>query len=856
MKNIPSENHPNCIKCQLFKNCDNPFIGIDGSYDSDVLFVGEAPGAEEDEQGKPFIGKSGKLLREMVEALEIDASYTNSVRCRPPENATPTGKQIELCKEFLTEDLENSNSKVIVPLGNVALKAVTGNNGITAWRGKVLKKDSKIYVATYHPAALLYSDDDGMEQSWMEDLDKIAGIAVGDSKDSNDKSHEYEYKLIESVSEFREVIKELKNAGEAAYDTEFTNIKIYSLWNDLIMASFAIKGKAWAIPIFHPESNMLDDLPEIIDIFEDFCNSDIRKIGHNIKIDALIPKTTLGIDLLTISDDVMLLSQLVDSNPRSPHDLKELAERFLGWYDYEADLTSYVAEHKNSDPKRGGTYANIPLDILWVYAAKDAAATYSLRDILKDMLDEKQLILYKEMIIPAISTFATIENNGCLLDEKIIGEYRTIYENEMNNLYNEMRKHPAVIELEEKLLNKANQARKIKKLTEVPFNPNSGDQVSEIIFGGLGYKPTIVTSKGRGSVAADAIKNIDDPWVNIYSLYTLYSSANSKYLTKMPSWIRGDGRIRSTYNIVGTETGRTSSHDPNLQNIPTPEKQPDTLLEKYPIKNVFVNTFLGGCLYTVDYSAAEMRMMATLSQAKELVNMFVNRKDPHTFVASKLYKIPEEDVPKEKRYRAKWVNWTMLFGGGIGTLMETYGLSKKEATELYEGWYSIFPEVAEFNAEQIKFAHKYGYTVSPYGKKRHFPDLLRKNNGHEYTARLEREAVNHPIQSSASDTLVISLTIIDAIMQSHRMKSLIINTVHDSITFDVYPGELESLNDVVIDVMQNVKDYASEYCPNIDFSWLKIPLVADAEIGTHYGSLIKYEEYMKEKDKYEQFKYA
>lgn len=835
--NLPSPEHPNCQKCGLYEKCNTPFISADGSKNADVLLIGEAPGGREDEEGKPFVGKSGKLLRGVIEDdLFLIAAYTNAVRCRPEDNAIPTTKQIKLCKSFLEKDLRKyKDANVIVPLGNTALKAITGYSGITKWRGIQLDKDGQTIFPTYHPAAVLPGRGDPLRmEQWMSDMAKLSDIVLGIKETPADV--DYEYIFVESASEAEVMFSEIKTAGKCSFDLEFKWLQAFKTDNCILMASFAIHNKAWALLLFHPESQISEsEQLDILDMLDEFAiDESIHKTGHNIKIDHLVLVATLGIELCGVGGDTMLLSQTVDSRG-GLHDLGQLASKHLNMYDYESELRIYIEEHPEADPGRDGDYSQIPIDVLWPYAAKDAAAVYLLESILLQLLDTKQRILYEQLLVPCSTTFTRMETNGHRPDLDIIESYRKIYAEGNDQLLEIMRLDTDVQRLEKE---------KNAPLTDPnddkwqKFNPRSSRQVAKVLYEFKGCEILGKTKKGAPSVAADVIEGLDEPWLEEYRLYKLYSDALSKYLTKMPIWVSSDGRIRSSYNIVGARTGRTSSKDPNMQNIPNPKKHPGTLLVEYPIKNAFTHTWPKGCLYALDFAAMEMRIMATVCRSKAMIKMFEEGKDPHTFAAAKLDRIDESEVTPLMRQRAKSVNWKMIFGGGWSGLMKDHKIPEKEARELENGWYAIFPEVLEFYGEQVKFTRKDGYSVSALGRRRYLPYI--KDTSDTLRRRAERAAGNHPIQSAACDLLLMSLVIIDRIMQLHGMKSMLVNTVHDSIVFDVYPDELQELHELCVDVTTDLKLYTSDHFPGMDLSWLTVPLVVDAEYGTHYGSMKPY----------------
>lgn len=823
----PGPEHPNCIKCGLWEGCKSPFMKMDAGKKSDILLIGEAPGAEEDRQGKPFIGKSGQILRGVMEEVFLDAAYTNTVRCRPPENKTPTGTQRKLCNPFLKADIESSCSRVAILLGNSALQAVTGYSGITSWRGNVVDVEGISCMPTFHPAAFLYRPDPEAEQQWLEDINRAADLVLGIKTRRADAS--VEYILADTLAEAHAMFMELMEAERCSYDLEFRFLKPYTRGNRILIFSAAVPGKAWALPLFHEEAGWSDEeILDVLDCLVEFLQDPVKKkIGYNIKIDMLIPLALHGIHVRGVAGDAMMISRILNSKPKI-HDLKQNAGKYLNMYGYDNDLAAYVSEHPAADYAKGGDYSKVPLEVLWPYAAMDAAATLMLEPILYEQMDEQQRALYEQVKMAAVTPFTIIENNGCKPDLDKVVEYREIYTERSDELLKVMRVDKAV-----KRVEKANK--------DTPFNPNSSVQVADVLFRYKHHKPTVFTPTGKPSVSADVVKWIEDDWLVPYREWKLYSSALSKYLHKIPLWVGSDGRIRSDYSIIGTETGRTSSKAPNLQNIPAPEKYPDTLLEEYPIKDAFTCSWIGGVLLSIDFKAIELRVMASLSRAAAMIRMFKERHDPHTFVASQLYHFREEEIVAAQRYRAKWVNWTMTFGGSWVTLMNTYQLSKEEAKELEAGWQALFPEVLEFGVEQVEFAHKQGYTVSPFGMRRYFPFI--KNAPDSVIRESERAAINHPIQSAASDLLVMSLIVVHDLMQQHGMKSLIINTVHDEIVFDVYPGELEALVEMGTDVMENLQYYAEEYFPDLDMTWIQVPLAADAEVGTHWGSMLKYKEW-------------
>lgn len=292
----------------------------------------------------------------------------------------------------------------------------------------------------------------------------------------------------------------------------------------------------------------------------------------------------------------------------------------------------------------------------------------------------------------------------------------------------------------------------------------------------------------------------------------------------------------------GTRTGRLSSSQPvNLQNIPTPEKEPGTLLETLPIKNIFKSSD-GRILIVMDYSGMELRIFASASRCMPMIQIHKSGKDFHSCVSimSMTHKKPDaitfeeiDALEKAVRYRYKWTNWTLLYGGDAYTLHRMYDVDLDDAEETVRMYYEMFPEVLEYKDECTLFAETHGYIESPYGRREQLAYINDRDIG-KRNADI-RHAVNMPIQSAASDTLLFALIVIDDKLRNGNFKAKLVNTVHDSIVLDT---PLDEVDDVVLlckDAMENIISYGPQYFPHIDFSWLICPLKADAEIGDHYG---------------------
>ena len=855
--------HDICKDCSLKGGCRHPCIQPDTNFNSDeeyadVLICGEAPGADEDRVGKPFVGRSGQLLRSVVREVGLDfynIAYTNIVHCHPPNNKTPSLKQIKRCLPMLKEEIEYYQPALLILLGNTPLKAVLGESGITNWRGVLVEREAHAIMPTLHPAYILRNNT--ALETWVGDFEKAYALLTGEGDTVGNVSDGYEKAIVTDVPGVLAMLDVIYEDGICAWDTEVNGLRY---GDKLVCMSFACREakQAWCVTVEHDA--VVKYLADLL------TNPEIGKVGHNIKFDWLAVHGNWHIEVQGIVGDSMLLSGVIDP-VRGRHGLKNLAGRYLGMYDYDAEFVQYLAEHREANPKYAGDLELVPIKILADYAILDAIATIELHAKLLGDVTPEQRILYDELIVPASDALAKMESNGILLDDDIVLEYLEIYEAKQDELLKAIRDNATVKKLQ--------RAVKDKKFV---FNPNSSVQMRKILFGSkyFGLEPVGRTKTGQPSTAWANIKVYarDLPFLQDYRYYKLLGKMLSTYLRPpRDKWKDSDGRVRSNYNLMGTETGRLASSNPNLQNIPTPEKEPGTLLETYPIKNIFthtwklcenaeystwdvVNTQTGeildvydkpstdGCILAVDYSGMELRTMASISNCAGMRQAFEQGIDVHSYVTALLFKVNREDYTDEAwkpmRYRAKWVNWTLLFGGSAYTLQNLYGIPMEEAEQLVATYYEAFPEVLEYKEKTLEFARDYGYVESKFGRRRYLP-YINDFRDRSRQAHDERAAINMPIQSAASDILVCSLIILRDQLVQNNYRSMMINTVHDSVMLDIFPGELEDVAWLCHEVLEGITTkYGPEYFPGLDFSWFTVPLKVDIEYGGHYGSLQRY----------------
>jgi DNA polymerase-1 len=817
-----------------------------GSEAPDVLIIGEAPGETEDKKNTPFIGTAGELFRNVLSEVGFDLSkvrFTNVVRCRPPNNKI-TQSAINHCKQFAIEDIAEFKPKLVLVAGNSALQGILGENGIRDWSGSIITKDNIMYIPVYHPAYILRNKN--VMDEWLDSLLKASDALNGVF---DEEAKKMELILPTTVKEVREMQEYLAQYEKIAYDVETSTLDPYAKDDMLLAVSFAAGNKMFSIPMVHPESwwtaKDYQQVENIVLQILDLHNGKLQ--GQNIKFDLLHTFTQLG-KLYAACDDTMLLSQLIDPAP-GKHGLKRLSATYLGWYDHESEMEAYALEHPEANPKlkkNPGSYKNMPLKILLPYSAKDSGAVVLLKDILYEKLTQKQKYLYDELIVEMSNLLTEIELNGMTIDKHVAERYRIIYEMRAAELYEEILKDKLVKRMcKDKLADKKNKKWK--------FNPRSSIHMVEFVYV-YGKMPirTLTESKLPSTKAVILEGFVGKmPILSKILYWKILKSALSKYLIPAltPKWLSEDGLVHTNFNVNGAETGRISSEHPNILNIPTEEKNPGTLLEYLPIKNIFNSRFgEDGALLALDESAMELRVIASVSECIPMLEAFESGQDIHTAVSSLVTGIPYDKIDKDTRYYYKRVNWTIIFAGTASTLHKRYKIPMRKAEELFAEYFERFPQIEDYINNTMKTAHKTGFAESPFGRRRYFTYIKNPDDTPQRAAD-ERAAVNMPIQSSASDIVMMSAIIIRKEIKKRGMDEsamLFINTVYDSVVFDCKKTVISELEELCKDVMENIIQWAGIYMPHINFDWLLCPLKADAEVGTHYGDKIKYDLWLKE----------
>lgn len=591
----------------------------------------------------------------------------------------------------------------------------------------------------------------------------------------------HSYHLINSEDKIADLITKLCAQESCSFDTETTGLD--PIVSELVGMSFAfVEGEAYYVPV--PAD--FEEAKKRVDSFRCFFENDkILKIGQNIKYDIIVLKK-YDIHVKGKLFDTMIAHYLI--NPELRHNMDYMAETYLKY------KTIHIEELIGAKGKNQLNMQSLQPAQICDYACEDADVTLKLKAILEKAIEKQELsnLLYN-IELPLIYVLADMEYTGVGLDKKALGEYSKKLTFDLQ-----------AIEVE------------IFNLAESEFNINSAKQVGEVLFDKLKIvdKPK-KTKTGQYVTSEETLESLKDthPIVSKILEYRGLKKLLSTYVDALPLLMSPkDGKIHTSYNQTVTSTGRLSSSNPNLQNIPIREDQ------GREIRKAFIADT--GCLFfSADYSQIELRIMAHLSQDPHMIEAFNSGEDIHAATAAKIYKIPIAEVTSDMRRKAKTANFGIIYGISVFGLAERLTIPRAEAKELIDGYFETYPKVKEYMDESIKIARDKTYVETIFGRKRYLPDI----NSRNATVRgyAERNAINAPIQGSAADIIKVAMNRIFERFEKEKIQSKMILQVHDELNFNVLKNEQETVQKIVIEEMENA--YA-----------LAVPLKADCGSGNNW----------------------
>jgi DNA polymerase-1 len=596
-------------------------------------------------------------------------------------------------------------------------------------------------------------------------------------------SIEHDYIKVDELAEMKKLAADLLDQKIICFDTETTSINANDA--ELVGIAFAYeKGKAYYVPVpSDPKESAA-----IVDIFRPVLeHSGIAKTAHNYKYDAIVMKRH-GVALRGPVRDTLIAHYLL--NPDLRHKMDYLAETILNYK--PIPIEKLIGKGKNQLSMR-----DISIDKVVPYASEDADITLQLDDILftdleKDGLDK----LYKDMEEPLIEVLVQMEYNGVNIDTEVLGLHSKAIEGELINL-------------EKDLYVEAGS----------PFNILSPKQVGEILFDRLKipYRWKLSSKSKQYSTSEDKLKELEKehPIVGKILRFRGLSKLKSTYLDALPKLVsKKTGLIHSSFNQALTTTGRLSSNNPNLQNIPI------RTTEGARVREAFVPRESGHVILAADYSQIELRLIAEISKDEGMLDAFINGQDIHSATAAKVFGVAYDQVTKEQRYRAKTVNFSITYGAGATNLAGQLDIPRSEAKKIIESYYEQYPGLKSYMTDIVESARANGYVETLMGRRRYLRNI---NSGNAFVrSGEERNAINSPIQGSAADMIKLAMIKIHRALIDGEFKTKMIMQVHDELVFDVPQSELEQVSSIIEDCMKNA------------MPGLKVPILVGMDHGANW----------------------
>ena len=615
-------------------------------------------------------------------------------------------------------------------------------------------------------------------------FDFFAGEDTGDEKKSSHltlKEVPHTYKLIETEDDIYNFVLAVKNYKTVCFDTETTSTN--ALEAELVGVSFAFnENEAFYIPM---PANREETLKRVSLLKEILENEESEKVGQNIKYDITV-LANYSIEVKGRLFDTMIAHYVLQ--PELFHGMDYLAEIYLN---YDTIKIEELIGEKGRGQKN---MRDIPPTLVCDYACEDADVTLKLKNILQEELKKEGIEeLFYNIEMPLVPVLAYMERNGARIDTAALKETSTLFSKRLN-------------EIEEQIYSLAGE----------PFNISSPKQVGDILFGKLKIvdKPK-KTKTGQFVTSEEVLSQLQNrhPIVKFILQHRGLKKLLSTYVDALPELVNPrSGKIHTSYNQTVTATGRLSSSNPNLQNIPIRDE------DGKEVRRAFVPD--DGCLFlSVDYSQIELRIMAHLSGDRNMIEDFRSGYDIHAATAAKIYRKPIDEVTKDERRKAKVANFGIIYGISVFGLAERMNVDRREAKELIENYFATYGGVQEYIEKCKQEAKENGYVETIFHRKRYLPDI----NSHNAVVRgyAERNAVNAPIQGSAADIIKVAMINIYRRMKEENMRSTMILQVHDELNFNIVPEEKERMLEIVIDGMQNA------------FA-MNVPLIADHGWGANW----------------------
>ena len=732
--------------------------------------------------GVPGVGpKTAVKLLKQFNSLEGILSSTDQLKGKQKENLENFAEQARLSYRLATIALDvpiqfDAERYILEPFNREVLESLFKELEFRTLAHQILGQGENAQPKSQQGD--LFASYSNASSSQIAATKKEYSVAKKDITSS-----EHDYLVIDTPESRTELVEKLASLSSFSFDTETTHIDANQA--ELVGLVFSYEaGKAYYVPIPEDQEVAKEICSEFKGVLED---PKIEIVGQNIKYDALVMRwydVILGGEFF----DTMIAHYLCEPDLR--HKLDYLAEAYL---DYKMiPITDVIGK----PGKNQLTMRDIEIDKAKEYAGEDADITLRLQEPFMEMLKENEILdLYHEIEAPLIKVLTAVEFAGVRINKEFLNEYSST----LANMIEEVK-------------------RDIYKDAGVEFNIGSPKQVGQVLFERLEI-PYRWRKTSSGQYSTDMAKltelAVNHEIVNKILTYRKYTKLKSTYVDALPLMINPKtNRVHSNFNQARAATGRLSSDNPNLQNIPIRDEA------GREIRKAFEPRDEDHILLAADYSQIELRLIAEISKDEAMMEAFIQGNDFHRATAAKVYNVPYEDVTADQRRNAKTVNFSITYGAGATNLSRQLGIKRTEATELIAEYFKQFQGLKQYMEDTVEFARANGYVKTLLGRRRNLRDINSKNGLSRSNA--ERMAINTPIQGTAADMIKIAMINIHDQMQKDGYRSKMILQVHDELVFDVYKPELNRIKVMVEDKMKNA------------IPGLKVPILVGMDTGHNW----------------------
>jgi len=769
---------------------DCPFLNIENDIKNktaDIVLLVESEAA-----ALAFSPILSTMVTNLSNALKLDQEklyLTEMYKC-PVGEEKLTKTKLKKCLPILKKELDVLKPKYILSFSRQVTSLLLG--GTYNYTVPVFSAE---YNATVIPlfGAEIYSENSSI---YTEHIKIIKSIL---SKQSEPKTMPYVVLL--DTDRIIEYIDELKKFKKIAFDIETTGLDMFDENTKLLSIGLSVGnvGHAFPIDLKYMGLNLVDRDRILNKLAELFNTKGILFIGHNLKFDIKSLDRLIGIKNIDTFFDTMIGGYVLDET--------SLSNRLEAWLP-AINVENYKGFDFNDPEYQEGSFSSMDkVNELLKYNAKDASATLMLADYLFDNLSDENINVVV-LLTELTKVLINVELNGIRIDTDKLKDIKHTLQNDINTLHVKLMEYDEVKEAA-KLLD--------KRVNEINFD--SPQQVAIIFKVGkypvIERTPTGAISTGT-KVLTTLSENYDIPFIKDLEEFRKKNKILNGFILPYMDGdiIKSDGRIHTTFHITGTVTGRLSSSNPNLQQIPRGNT----------VKQLFLPEE-GHIMVNADYSQMELRVMAALSGDPKLLGAYRNGIDVHALTASLVYNIPMEQVAKEQRQTAKMVNFAILYGSSARGLAYRLNRPEDEMTEFIKRWYEVYADVQAFNKHVTNFTLAHGYIITPFNRYRHLPDVYSSNGAAK--AHAIRQANNFIIQSTASDMTLLSLIQIHKFLTSNpQYDAKILSSVHDSIVLSINQEQ-------AIELLRSIKSIVESY----NFDWMRgIRMEAEFSVGTNYAA--------------------